>query len=284
MNFRPFNSIEPNLHLIRLSVASDASITSPSSNYLPDNNIAGSGTTFSVTKDNSSGNGRYIINYGSEVVFTEIPSAFCTVTNSGNNLIGHVHTLSKTGCYIYITNSSGNTATNSAFELTIIGPVRSGYTNTNTNKGWCISAQDSPNNIYTNMNVGIGVNNCSIPANSFGGLTLAGGLSSYFETVTPSSSNISMNYLISYLDGSAQSFNAILPDNSSAQNGAKNGQIKIIIMKVAGNNVSIPNTYVVSGGASKTITFNSQGDTIILVFNTTTNKWIPVGNRGCVLA
>ena len=68
------------------------------------------------------------------------------------------------------------------FCVDIVGPVKLGVTTANTNKGWGLAVNEDPGGVYSNLNVGIGINN---PSNA---LTVRGNMEAKFNKCRASSS------------------------------------------------------------------------------------------------
>ena len=183
--FRPMNSAESNLYIIRASFKNHTSgsgdlvltesttyLEAPTSNNLP--------SDFIVTWDDSENN--YIIRYGK--TFTSTPNVYVnykTTSTTYNNddefdevLFPNVYYKDITSTTnAYVTFRKMFSATNTAdagdktcaingFDLLIIGPVKLGQTTGQSNRGWSLGTDGS--DTYTYLNVGVGTGN---PQRSF---------------------------------------------------------------------------------------------------------------------
>jgi hypothetical protein len=178
--FRPTNSAESNLYIIRVSfkthtdgsgdivlTGSTTYLEAPTSNNLP--------TDFTVTWDDSENH--YIIRYGK--TFTSTPNVYVnykTTNTTYNNddeydevLFPNVYykdITSTTNAYITFRKMFSATGTADAgdkacavngFDLLIIGPVKLGQTTGQSNRGWSLGTDGS--DTYTYLDVGVGTGN-----------------------------------------------------------------------------------------------------------------------------
>lgn len=191
--FRPINSDESNLSIIRCVVSFSSAFTdqniiaggnnieknvdlllSPTSNNLPDN--------FAIYYTS----GVFHVNYGK--TFTSCPSvSIIPRVNSKSILSSNSSTENDISSNIFWNNFGDLTLINASnynfafsfkgsngsliipsnetiingFDLIIIGAVKLGVTTGNSNKGWSIGAGNDTNSTYSFMNVGIGTGNPS---------------------------------------------------------------------------------------------------------------------------
>lgn len=192
--FRPINSDESNLSIIRCVVSFSSAFTdtdiiaggnnigkspdlllTPTSNNLPDN--------FAIYYTS----GVFHINYGK--TFTSCPSvsliprlnsksSLSSNSSSENSVLPSIfwNNLLDLGTTINASNynfafsfkgyegsliTPSNSSIVNGFDLIIIGAVKLGVTTGNSNKGWSIGAGNDANSTYSFMNVGIGTGNPS---------------------------------------------------------------------------------------------------------------------------
>jgi len=136
--FKPLNSNENNLHIIRATIDSSANIIKPSVNQLPYN--------FSVQKVDSSSN-VIIVNYPNIFNSTDIPSVFIEST------INSINVTNKESSNCTITSSLNELPT---FDIFIIGTKTNGPVFAVSNRGWKYSTNTLNNElIYSDMLVGV---------------------------------------------------------------------------------------------------------------------------------
>lgn len=130
--FKPLNSNENNLHIIRSSFDSTGNLIVPTLNQLP--------STFSFTKNPSN----IILHYPSIFNSSDIPACFVQSTSSSVN----VTSKTSTSCTI-------NTST-TPFDVFILGTKANGPTFAVSNRGWKYTNNQQSNDIiYSDMLVGI---------------------------------------------------------------------------------------------------------------------------------
>ena len=131
--FKPLNSNENNLHIIRLAVLAnvESPLLYPSKNQLP--------TNLTIT---NLGSNQIKINYST--IFSDIPSLFF-----GNSTLVS-RNISDNSFIIQVTNTSFQA------DIIIIGPKNNGPVFAVSNKGWKFSNDTSYNNLlYSDLPVGI---------------------------------------------------------------------------------------------------------------------------------
>jgi hypothetical protein len=260
--FKPLNSYENNLNIIRVSIDQNGNLLKPSQNQLP--------YTFQCTKSyDDAGNLIININYPNVYNTSDIPSVF-------------VETLSDT-TVMYVsekTSSSANISSSngifSDIDVVIIGTQPSGPVFAVSNRGWKYSTKlTTPNNnillenlIYSDMLVGINTDNPTF------NITTAGNIGYVPNEITNTSID-TMNLLNNYLNiidiNTAGNTTISLPEASN------NGQL----LNITIGNVIVQNTYVIIDTNSNIINnvsnrvLQNKGDTISLCsYN---NQWLITG-------
>jgi hypothetical protein len=133
--FKPLNSNENNLHMIRVNIKADGTLNSPSPNQLP--------PSFYIDK---SARPNITIDYPNVFTSGTTPSIFITL--EGSTASANIASIDSTSCRF--NNDSRDS------EILIIGPKASGPVYAISNRGWKLSTNlDNENLIYSDMKVGI---------------------------------------------------------------------------------------------------------------------------------
>uniref|UniRef100_A0A6C0H1F4 Uncharacterized protein n=1 Tax=viral metagenome TaxID=1070528 RepID=A0A6C0H1F4_9ZZZZ len=254
--FKPLNSNENNLHMIRVNIKADGTLNSPTSNQLP--------PSFNI--DNSD-IPNITIDYSDIFTSGTIPSIFITL--EGSTASANIASIDSTSC------TFNNDSKNS--EILIIGPKASGPVYAISNRGWKLSTNlDNENLIYSDMKVGImndntvfnldingtvGIIKNYMTSNAINDTNM---LNSYYNIIQLIN-DVSISLLPPIRDG--QLLNIIIGDNDSS-----NLNNRLILLRGAGTNVlnTVSNIATQSGN----IVLQSVGDSISLIgYN---NKWIVI--------
>lgn len=253
--FKPLNSNENNLHIIRFSMNNNGTVLYPSLNQLP--------PIFSTSPPTFT-SGNLIVNYTGIFDTSDTPSVYATP-----NVTANVSIINKTanGCYIC---SSKTFLPN--VDVLIVGKKASGPVFAISNRGWKFTTKSTTNDniVYSDMLVGVGTDNPTF------GLTHSGNLgfipnSLNSSTLDPTS--LQKNYL--NLINIDQISNLSLPAPTST-----NGQImELSVIGVSSNQYL--NLNMSSSNISKTNTSNivlqSIGDSVSLCsYN---NKWVVINKN-----
>lgn len=263
--FKPLNSFENNLNIIRVSIDPNGNLLKPSSNQLP--------TSFQCSKINDTITGNLIININYPFVYntSDIPSVF--VETLSNSTVMYVS--SKTSSSANISSSNGIF---SNIDVAIIGTQPNGPVFAVSNRGWKYSSKkkSAANNvgyvfdnlIYSDMLVGINTDNPTF------NLTTAGNIC-FVPNEIPNTSINAMNLLNNYLNiidiNTASNTTISLPEASN------NGQL----LNITIGNVNVQNTYIIIDTNSNILNnvsnrvLQNKGDTISLCsYN---NQWLITG-------
>lgn len=262
--FKPLNSFENNLNIIRVSIDQNGNLLKPSINQLP--------TSFQCSKINDTITGNLIININYPFVYnnTDIPSVFVETSNSAVMYVS-----SKTSSSANISSSNGIF---SNIDVAIIGTQPNGPVFAVSNRGWKYSSKkkDAINNvgyifdnlIYSDMLVGINTDNPTF------NLTTAGNIC-FVPNEIPNTSINAMDLLNNYLNiidiNTAGNTTISLPEASN------NGQL----LNITIGNVTVQNTYIIIDTNSNILNnvsnrvLQNKGDTISLCsYN---NQWLITG-------
>jgi hypothetical protein len=256
--FKPLNSNENNLHMIRVNIKADGTLNSPTSNQLPPN--------FTIDKSDISKK-NITINYPNVFTSGTIPSIFITL--EGSTASAQITSINSTSCTF--NNSSKNS------EILIIGPKASGPVYAISNRGWKLSTNlQNENLIYSDMKVGIMNDNAEFNLDIKGTVGIIKNymtsnaindtnmLNSYYNIIQLIN-DVSISLLPPIRDG--QLLNIIIGDNDSS-----NLNNRLILLRGAGTNVlnTVSNIVLQSGN----IVLQSVGDSISLIgYN---SKWIVI--------
>jgi len=274
MNFRPPNSSESNLFIIRASIQTTIggdsnavqTISSPSSNNLP--------KSFQVTRVGTDED-KFLITYGTGITFINLPNIQINMSNTidkGMHL-ANLYNLTRTSSNLRITKASDGTSSptqNLNFEIFITGHVSIGHNTGNNNRGWAIENSSNPTRSSTNMHVGIGTGALFHNSSALSSLTLNGALYGTPDTVNTSNTGISLNTIVTLINSSSGVINMTIGSGI-------NGQIKYLVCISGGNNATLPGASLDTGND---VIFNQDGDGIMLIYNGSTSKWSPFGGIG----
>jgi len=144
--FKPLNSNENNLYIIRASIDNTGNITAPSKNQLP--------STFTTSKfdDNN-----FTINYNNIFNSSITPSIFVISTDDSKFGILTITNKNSSNCII----RSSNYAAMPNIDIMIVGPQSTGPVFAVSNRGWKFSTNLNQKLLYSDadMLVGIGTDN-----------------------------------------------------------------------------------------------------------------------------
>jgi len=261
--FKPLNSNENNLHMIRVNINDKGTLISPSLNQLP--------PRFYIDKSDISNN-NITIYYTNVFTSGTIPSIFITL--EGSTASANIASIDSTSC------TFNNDSKNS--EILIIGPKASGPVYAISNRGWKLSTNlDNKNLIYSDMKVGIMNDNAKFNLDING---TVGIITNYMTSDDINYDNLLNSYYnIIKLVGSGNEIRIELPppirdgqllniiigeiDNSDRNN-------KLIL--VGGPTSNILNTVSNILLQSSNLVLQSVGDSISLVGHN--NKWIVINS------
>jgi hypothetical protein len=250
--FKPLNSNENNLHLIRISINSNATVTLPTTNQLPTNFSVspGGGTIANVT-----------LSYPNIFNTSDIPSVFIQTDSSE---IVYVSQKNNNNCII---TSSSNIIPN--IDVFIIGSKVDGPVFAVSNRGWKYSTNlNSENIIYSDMLVGI---NTDDPAFK---LTHNGNIGFIPNTLNTSTSPIISDELLNNY------FNIVNIDSGnstvSLPSPVSDGQLLNVILGNISDTKSVINIDMTSQNINTSSTSNillqSKGDSVS--FYSYNNQWL----------
>jgi hypothetical protein len=251
--FKPLNSNENNLHIIRASIDNTGKITKPSINQLP--------SSFSVQQFNDNGNGKayLLVNYSGIFNSSDIPSILIETESNINTL--SITNKTNTQCTI---TSSGNTIP--ILDIVIIGTKLSGPVFAVSNRGWKYSTNSFNDNLlYSDMIVGIGTDDPKYNLSITGNIGIIPNIIKSSNVITSKL----LNYYLNIIDIDNSNITISLPESSN------NGQL----LNICIGNIDINDRNVVFDMNSNIIITNTQnlvlqnkGDTINLCsYN---KKWI----------
>ena len=257
--FKPLNSNENNLHIIRASIDNTGTIVQPTSNQLPRNFYSSS------VEIDAKGNAFITITYPLTFNPSDIPSVFVENQSAKN-----MYTLNKTNSSVEIHSS---TSTFSNIDVAIIGQKSNGPVFAVSNRGWKYSTRNQNYSayddlIYTDMFVGINTDNPTF------NITTAGNIC-YIPNKVTNTSIDSMNLLNSYLN----IIDINTPSNTtiSLPTASNDGQL----INITIGNVTQQNTYVILDTTTNIINnianlqLQNKGDSINLCsYN---NSWLITG-------
>jgi len=260
--FKPLNSYENNLNIIRVSIDQYGNLLKPSMNQLPLFFQCG-------TSNDNTGNLIININYPNVYNTSDIPSVFVE-TLSGTSVM---YVSAKTSSSANISSSTGIL---SSIDVVIIGTQPNGPVFAVSNRGWKYSSKlTTPNNntvfdnlIYSDMLVGINTDNPTF------NLTTAGNIC-FVPNEIPNTSIDSMSLLNNYLN--IIDINTASNTTISLPEAGNNGQL----LNITIGDVTVQNTYVIIDTNSNILNnvsnrvLQNKGDTISLCsYN---NQWLITG-------
>jgi hypothetical protein len=239
--FKPLNSNENNLHIIRASFDSTGNLINPSSNQLP--------SSFSYTKIT----GSITLNYPNIFNSSDIPVVFI----EANSSTIHVTNKTSTSCII-------NTST-LAFDVFILGTKANGPVFAVSNRGWKYTNNQQSNDIiYSDMLVGINNDNPHF------NLTLNGTLGILPNQIN--SSSINSNQIVQ------NTINVINLDSSNTlqmSSPSNNGELLYLFINSISNNGSTLTIDITSNlvtSVASNIVLQKVGDSVSLYsYN---SKWL----------
>jgi len=263
--FKPLNSFENNLNIIRVSIDENGNLLKPSFNQLP--------ISFQCSRRNDPITGNEIIQIEYPFVYnlTDIPSVFVETLSDSSVM----YVSSKTSSTVNISSSNGIF---SKIDVAIIGTQPNGPVFAVSNRGWKYSSKKKgaennygyiiDNFIYSDMLVGINTDNPTF------NLTTAGNIC-FVPNDIPNTSINAMDLLNNYLNiidiNTASNTTISLPEASN------NGQL----LNITIGNVNVQNTYVIIDTNSNILNnvsnrvLQNKGDTISLCsYN---NQWLITG-------
>jgi len=264
--FKPLNSNENNLHIIRFSMNNNGTVLYPSLNQLP---------PIFTTSPPTFTSGNLIVNYTGIFDSSDTPSVYATP-----NVTANVSVINKTanGCYIC---SSKTFLPN--VDVLIVGKKASGPVFAISNRGWKFTTKSTTNDniVYSDMLVGVGTDNPAFTLTHSGNL---GFIPNSLNSSTLDPTTLQKNYL--NLINIDQSIDLTLPKPTST-----NGQI----MELSIANINVANGYLnlnmqtnsnISATNTSNIILQSIGDSVSLcsysnswvVINQNINKLIPTYN------
>lgn len=262
--FKPINSTENNLHIIRATIDRVGNILYPTANQLP---IAFSTQYFTETISSPT----YIkINYPNIFKSTDIPAVFITssVGNPGDPVVLFVTSKGSNYCTVS-TNDFINVI--HTFDIYIIGIKPIGPVFAISNRGWKFSTNVTNDNIvYSDMLIGINTDNVKFNLSTAGNI---GYIPNITDTSTVISSNL-LNYYLNIITISSTSAVISLPQ------AATDGQFLQIVAGTVSNefsNITFDITSNVFSNYTSNLVLQTQGDSLsLLSYN---NNWLIINQQ-----
>lgn len=262
--FKPINSTENNLHIIRATIDRVGNILYPTLNQLP---IGFSTQYFTETISTPT----YIkINYPNIFKSTDIPAVFITssVGNPGDPVVLFVTSKGTNYCTVS-TNDFVNVI--HTFDIYIIGIKPIGPVFAISNRGWKFSTNVTNDNIvYSDMLIGINTDNVKFNLSTAGNI---GYIPNITDTATVISSKL-LNYYVNIITISDTSATISLPQ------AAADGQFLQIIAGTVSNqfsNITFDITSNVFSSYTSNLVLQTQGDSLsLLSYN---NNWLIINQQ-----
>jgi hypothetical protein len=254
--FKPLNSNENNLHIIRASIDNTGNISKPSTNQLP--------SSFSSTyiSNNGRGNAAILLRYPNVFNSNDIPS----VLFGSSSLNLNISEKNSTNCII---NSSTNVLPN--IDVMIVGSKASGPVFAISNRGWKFSTNlNNDNLLYSEMKTGIGTDDPQF------NLSVASNISIIPNTIKSSQviSNKLQNYYMNIID--IDTSNAIISMPAATSNGQLI-DIAIGNVEIVNNNVVLNMTSNILTSSGDNLVLQNKGDSVSLCsYN---NKWLVINKN-----
>jgi len=255
--FKPLNSNENNLHIIRASIDNTGTITYPTPNQLPP-------TFYAYQSNDSYGKPCITISYESIYNSSDIPAVFVETSSSASTM--YVSDKTNTSANI----SSSNLIL-SSFDVAVIGTKSNGPVFAVSNRGWKYALKNyltQDNIIYSDMLVGINTDNPSF------NLTTAGNIGYVPNEITNTNIN-TMKLLNNYLN--IIDINTASNTTISLPRASNNGQLLNITIR----DVNVKNTYIILDTKTNIInnlsnlSLQNKGDNVNLTsYN---NEWLITG-------
>ena len=256
--FKPLNSNENNLHIIRASINSIGTIITPSANQLPSN--------FSTIyhPGSSTSNATITLNYAS--IFNSVDTPVILIEPNSSS-VGTLTIENKTNISCNITSS---TSTLLPFDVFIIGSKPSGSVFAVSNRGWKYSSSlSNADMIYSDMLVGVNTDNPSF------NLTVAGNIG-FVPNIIQSSNITNSSLLNSYLN--------IIDLNSTNSISLPASNVNGQLLEIVVGNIILANqtlTFNMSSNiistSSSNIILQNNGDSISLCsYN---SKWLVINQN-----
>jgi len=252
--FKPLNSNENNLHIIRFSMNNNGTVLYPSLNQLP--------SIFSTAPPTFT-DGNLIVNYTGIFDSSDTPSVYATP-----NVTANVSIINKTanGCYIC---SSKTFLPN--VDVLIVGKKASGPVFAISNRGWKFTTKSTTNDniIYSDMIVGVGTDNPTFNLTHSGNL---GFIPNSLNSSTLDPTSLQKNYL--NLINVDQTSNLTLPTPTST-----NGQImELSVVAISANQyLNLNMTSNIFTTNTSNIVLQSIGDSVSLC--SYSSKWVVINKN-----
>lgn len=252
--FKPLNSNENNLHIIRFSMNDNGTVLYPSLNQLP---------SIFTTSPPTFTSGNLIVDYTGIFDSSDTPSVYATP-----NVTANVSIINKTanGCYIC---SSETFLPN--VDVLIVGKKASGPVFAISNRGWKFTTKSTTNDniIYSDMIVGVGTDNPTFNLTHSGNL---GFIPNSLNSSTLDPTSLQKNYL--NLINVDQTSNLTLPTPTST-----NGQImELSVVAISANQyLNLNMTSNIFTTNTSNIVLQSIGDSVSLC--SYSSKWVVINQN-----
>ena len=245
-SFKPLNSNENNLHIIRASTDNTGTIVKPTINQLP--------PSFTITPTTGGTYAYLTVSYPLVYNSSDVPSVFISATN--------MNVTSKTTNSCVITST---TASLYSTDIAIIGTRSSGPIFAVSNRGWKYSSSLTNNNLlYSDMLVGINTDNPTFNLSTAGNI----GFTPY---ETPSSQLVTSQLLNNYLNIISLDANSTVSLPQASQDGQLLN-LTIGNILISNYTVTLNTSSNILNNVSSNIQLSSVGDTVSLCsYN---NAWL----------
>ena len=252
--FKPLNSNENNLHIIRFSMNNNGTVLYPSLNQLP---------SIFTTSPPTFTSGNLIVNYTGIFDSSDTPSVYATP-----NVTANVSIINKTA-------NSCNICSSKTFlpnvDVLIVGKKASGPVFAISNRGWKFTTQSTTNDniIYSDMLVGVGTDNPKFSLTHSGNL---GFIPNSLNSSTLDPTSLQKNYL--NLINVDQTSNLTLPTPTST-----NGQImELSVVAISANQyLNLNMTSNIFTTNTSNIVLQSIGDSVSLC--SYSSKWVVINKN-----
>jgi len=252
--FKPLNSNENNLHIIRFSMNNNGTVLYPSLNQLP---------SIFTTSPPTFTDGNLIVNYTGIFDSSDTPSVYATP-----NVTANVSIIDKTA-------NSCNICSSKTFlpnvDVLIVGKKASGPVFAISNRGWKFTTKSTTNDniIYSDMIVGVGTDNPTFNLTHSGNL---GFIPNSLNSSTLDPTSLQKNYL--NLINIDQTSNLTLPTPTST-----NGQImELSVVAISANQyLNLNMTSNIFTTNTSNIVLQSIGDSVSLC--SYSSKWVVINKN-----
>ena len=243
--FKPLNSNENNLHIIRFSMNNNGTVLYPSLNQLP---------SIFTTSPPTFTSGNLIVNYTGIFDSSDTPSVYATP-----NVTANVSIINKTA-------NSCNICSSKTFlpnvDVLIVGKKASGPVFAISNRGWKFTTQSTTNDniIYSDMLVGVGTDNPKFSLTHSGNLGFIPNSLNSLTLPTPTSTNGQIMELSVVAISANQYLNLNMTSNIFTTNTSN------IVLQSIGDSVSL------CSYSSKWVVINKNINQLIPTYNDITTS------------